>query len=98
MTGIEAIAKERSRQIKEEGYSATRDDRYTKNQLALVAASYLLTIKRKSLRYPPNFWPAGWPWTSWKPEPGNRKRELEKAGALIAADWDRIDREEKELR
>lgn len=36
--------------------------------------------------------PAGWPWDArwWKP--GDRKRELVKAGALIAAEIDRLQR------
>jgi hypothetical protein len=29
---------------------------------------------------------------NWKPTPGNRIRELEKAGALIAAEIDRLSR------
>lgn len=42
--------------------------------------------------------PVLWPWDAewWKPTPGNRIRELEKAGALIAAEIDRLlgDKEE----
>jgi hypothetical protein len=37
-----------------------------------------------------------WPWDKgwWKPTPDNRIRELEKAGALIAAEIDRLQRME----
>lgn len=36
--------------------------------------------------------PVLWPWDAewWKPTPDNRIRELEKAGALIAAEIDRL--------
>ena len=39
-----------------------------------------------------------WPFSpdSWKPTPGDRKRELAKAGALIAAELDRMLEAEKE--
>lgn len=35
-----------------------------------------------------------WPWTpiDWKPTPHNRRRELAKAGAFIAAELERLDR------
>lgn len=38
--------------------------------------------------------PALWPWDAkwWKPTPDNRVRELVKAGALIAAEIDRLQR------
>ncbi len=36
----------------------------------------------------PNFWP--WDMASWKPTPNDRIRELTKAGALIAAEIDRL--------
>lgn len=39
------------------------------------------------LRY---FWPYTWAEKWWKPSPGDRIRELEKAGALIAAEIDRL--------
>ena len=40
--------------------------------------------------------PCGWPWDveCWKPTPGNRIRELAKAGALCAAEIDRLQRKE----
>lgn len=39
--------------------------------------------------------PVLWPWEAewWKPEPENRIRELVKAGALIAAEIDRLQRD-----
>ena len=38
----------------------------------------------------PDLFPKSWDWTWWKPSPNDRIRELSKAGALIAAEIDRI--------
>ena len=84
--GIEIIADERKRQIGVKGYSSASDLRYSKNELVNAATCYLLSeIDRRRI-----FWP--WPWTRsfWKPTPDDRVRELAKAGALIAAEIDRI--------
>ena len=37
---------------------------------------------------PPTLWP--WALSQWKPTPDDRIRELTKAGALIAAEIDRL--------
>lgn len=46
----------------------------------------------------PDGMPRRWPWSkgNWRPEPHDRIRELEKAGALIAAEIDRLIAEQKE--
>lgn len=82
MTGIELIAAERQRQITEEGWSAENDAKYTKNELVLAAVCYLVPTWVKTF----------WPWRDfkwWKPSPDTSTRNLEKAGALIAAEIDR---------
>ena len=93
-TGIEIIAEERQRQIEVEGLTSDNDSKYVDEQLAEAAASYAL----------PNLWrnspdriPITWPFHSrwWKPTPDNRIKELAKAGALIAAEIDRIQRMKK---
>lgn len=91
MTGIELIAAERERQIKVEGYTADRDKHYTYNELARAGATYALPAQERLFRSGipvPMTWPFGPDW--WKPTPGDRKRELAKAGALIAAELDRM--------
>lgn len=90
-TGIEIIAEERQRQIDVEGWSAASDNRYTSGQLAAAAASYALPSQ---WRKPADLIPATWPWAKvwWKPTPDNRIKELAKAGALIAAEIDRLNR------
>ena len=94
MPGIDGIAMERIRQIKKEGWSPEHDDTHTENQLALAAACYALPLKFlvRSTKYPYQVIDDLWPWERkwWKPTPDNRIRELEKAGALIAAEIDRL--------
>lgn len=90
-TGIELIAAERERQITSEGYTASHDNQYGDNELLEAANSYI--------RATANGWddmPCAWPFSEewWKPS--GPIRNLVKAGALIAAEIDRIQREEIE--
>jgi len=89
MTGVERIAAERKRQIDVEGYDSRHDDYYDNDQLALAAACYAIPEDyRRDMEFPDDYWFLEW--ARWKPTPGNRIRELEKAGALIAAEIDRL--------
>jgi hypothetical protein len=91
MTGIERIAAERKRQIEEEGFTAEHDDRLMNGALAAAAACYAVPALAEKAYL--------WPFdkSQWKPTPENRIRELEKAGALIAAEIERLYRlEDKE--
>jgi len=90
-TGTELIAIERERQMSKEGWTAEHDDRHTKSELARVAAIYALPVEYRKLRYV-EMWPVSWSWDWWKPTPRNRIKELTKAGALIAAEIDRLQR------
>jgi len=88
MTGIELIAKERERQITEEGWTPEHDDCFhRKGELAQAGAVYALPPKYR-------FYAQAWPWDLryYKPVPQDRIRELVKAGALIAAEIDRLQR------
>lgn len=87
-TGIELIALERERQITEEGWSPEHDKNYISDELARAAATYALPEDYRGVK------PIYWPWEiKWfKPVPNDRVRELAKAGALIAAEIDRINR------
>ena len=85
----EDIGKERLRQIDREGFSPESDDGYLDGELLRAAACYLLNlVVPKS----PHRWPGLWPWPSlwWKPT--NPRRDLVKAGALILAEIERLDR------
>jgi hypothetical protein len=96
--GVELIAEERQRQIDQEGWTSERDDQYVDDDLAMAAASYAIPGRLRDIysvegieaAYP--MWPWDLEW--WKPTPDNRIRELQKAGALIAAEIDRLKRKE----
>ena len=91
MNGIERIAAERQRQIEGEDYLPEHDLAHHKAELARAAAVYALppeerhrAIWKSSLLV--MLWPADWRIK----ESTDRVRELEKAGALIAAEIDRL--------
>jgi hypothetical protein len=88
MTGVELIAAERKRQIEEEGWTARHDDEYKNDQLIEAAMCYVSSKKIRANSLVMSLWP--WKKELWKPTPDNRIRELEKAGALIAAEIDRL--------
>jgi hypothetical protein len=92
MNGAECIAAERKRQIEEEGFTAEHDNRLGNGVLAAAAACYAVP----ALAEKAYLWPFDRSW--WKLVPENRIRELEKAGALIAAEIDRLQLMEKNKR
>lgn len=85
MTGVEIIAAERKRQIEVEGFTAEHDRGHGGGSLAAAAACYALYKRSRtdSVRL--------WPWSLkwWKPS-DDQIRNLAKAGALIAAEIDRL--------
>jgi hypothetical protein len=85
---IDLIKAERERQITKEGYTAGHDASFAAGDLALAAACYAMPSRLRPADDPPN----GWPFDNdeWKPTPNDRIRELVKAGALIAAEIDRV--------
>jgi len=99
-TGIELIAEERQRQIEVEGWTPEHDAVHTDNSIAKAAACYAMPQDERDkyaslcLIEPkiwfPRWWPKSWDIQWWKPCPENRIKELTKAGALIAAEIDRL--------
>lgn len=87
-TGIELIAEERRRQIEVEGWTVEYDKKeHVIGELALAASCYAIIPELRPAELPPS----PWPWIgAWKPTPNDRIRELQKAGALIAAEIDRL--------
>jgi len=89
---LDDIAAERHRQIEAEGWTPEHDDDHTSGQIAGAAACYALTAVAH--------WGAGpaiehlWPWSRawWKPK--DKRNNLVRAAALIAAEIDRLDRAE----
>jgi len=89
-SGAELIAAERRRQVEQEGYTATQDAGLSDGSLANAAACYAIPPGERLIAF--GRAPVGWPWSTdfWKPTPLDRVRELVKAGALIAAEIDRL--------
>ena len=85
---LDVIA-ERQRQQSVEGWMPEHDDEHCNGELAMAAVCYINetgTVNRNGGK------PWGWPWDAswWKPNA--RRRNLVKAGALILAEIERIDR------
>lgn len=92
--GITLIARERLRQVSQEGWSEYHDDGHEYDELAIAAACYALPDRKRESERRLGAIPLLWPWDFkwWKPTPHDRIRELVKAGALIAAEIDRLQR------
>jgi hypothetical protein len=86
-SGIVLIANERERQIDKEGWTAKHDQQHIGEELAYAAICYALPNEFKA-EGKNTFWP--WEDFNFKPTPDDRIRELAKAGALIAAEIDRL--------
>jgi hypothetical protein len=100
------VMNERNRQEDAEGYSPAHDDGYVSGELAAAALSYVMFAHFVSMCEgeggspeqiadilkkdgpPPDVWP--WAAEFWKPT--DRRRSLVKAGALILAEIERLDR------
>ncbi len=101
MTGVELIAEERKRQIKVEGWDEKHDDEHLEFDLSCAGACYALQVLTiKNTRFEEFFkkiYSAFWPWGDrwWKPTPNDPIRQLTKAGALIAAEIDRLQRQKE---
>lgn len=103
-TGIKLIADERKRQIEAEGFTAEHDahEDHQGGELSFVAENYCRVastqiadqhfgVEAVSGEYDglPENWPLSWDKGWWKPS-DDPIRNLVKAGALIAAEIDRL--------
>lgn len=104
-TGIELIADERKRQVEEEGFTASHDAMLEAGELSQAAAYYansagLWIMHAKDLSL--DLYPIHvrlmcnpvWPWPSETLKPQSPLRDLVRAGALIAAEIDRLQAQE----
>lgn len=85
------VLAERRRQIEAEGWTPEHDDQHETGELARAAACYALVAGGMNPRADTLF--VAWPWHPawWKPTDEPR-RNLVKAGALILAEIERLDR------
>lgn len=90
MNGTEMIAAERQRQIESEGWTPAHDDEHSKEELSIAAMFYV--VPDYCYKYATKYIP--WPWhRDWlKRGKHSRIRQLVIAGALIAAEIDRLQR------
>jgi hypothetical protein len=89
--GAQLIAAERERQVTEEGWTPEHDDTHQLGELVDAAVCYArcpLGAGWRGPNYSPEFWP--WDPSWWKP--ASDLDNLVKAGALIAAEIDRLRR------
>jgi DNA-binding Xre family transcriptional regulator len=90
------VLAERAAHVHREGWTAEHDDGHDSGQMAMAAASYCqsaakpkLFARREGAAFsPPMTWPWGLKW--WKPK--DPRRDLVRAGALIIAEIERLDR------
>lgn len=101
--GVGLIAAERKRQVGEEGWTATHDNAHDHGELSQAAAIYASQFVDSGTAWP---WDQEWykaapkyrTWVEYRDamlDPVNRVeriRELAKAGALVAAEIDRLER------
>lgn len=100
MTGAGLITAERQRQIDVEGFTAEHDAKHTKLELFWASMCYMWCaldqIKKRGpfaiLKENLGIWPDTLSIAWWKPS-ADPIRNLVKAGALIAAEIDRLQRE-----
>lgn len=98
-TAASDVMSERQRQITAEGWTPESDDEYVSSEMAGAAACYAHHVnargwvfKNRPDDYQSEIESSDWPWSPewWKPT--SPRRDLVKAGALIIAEIERIDR------
>ena len=82
------VTAERRRQIEVEGWTPEHDDEHSSHALAEAAACYCLSSAGK----PFDYFETTWPWERWWFKASGTRRDLVKAGALILAEVERLDR------
>ncbi|WP_231747047.1 hypothetical protein [Burkholderia sp. BDU5] len=82
------VLAERRRQVDQEGWTPAHDDQYGDHEMSCAAGCYAMC----TLAYPAGDPPPAWPWAAdwWKPT--THRQNLVKAGALILASIEQIDR------
>jgi hypothetical protein len=97
--GVSMISAERKRQIESEGWAPEHDDKHIYGELATAGASYAMLAGRQEcfrVYCIPHGVESTWPFDQswWKPS-ADPIRNLVKAGAMIAAEIDRLKRQQE---
>jgi hypothetical protein len=98
-SGVDLIADERRRQIEQEGWTPEHDNEHDAGELSAAGAAYAINAAEKLHPYSQgdgrDEQPMIWPWANdwWKPK--DPMRDLVRAGALIAAEIDKLQREKQ---
>ncbi len=102
---VRDVIADRLRLVSGEGWTPEHDDEHREGEMARAAAAYayFASLDDKSratnmhLEHEPGrinilrwIWPGTWGWRWWKPK--DRRRDLVRAGALIIAEIERLDR------
>lgn len=82
------LAAERDRQVGPEGYTPEHDDAHTDGSLARAALAY---VAASAIGWSVTAITC-WPWEPAAFKPTTRRRNLVKAGALLIAEIERLDR------
>lgn len=93
-TAIIKTLEERQRQIHEEGFTAEHDDQNKPGRISWAAGCYAMHAGVQAAGFTmPKAAPFVWPWHEswWKPSE-DPKRNIIKAMALLAAEYDRLER------
>ena len=95
---VAEILAERRRQIAVEGWTPKHDERHPFSELALAASAYALAgaAKATSVSAPGIIEAHAAAWWPWEPEtfkPKDSRRDLVRAGALLVAALERLDRD-----
>lgn len=85
------VVSERGRQVRREGWTFEHDDEHDDGSLALAAAAYAASACGHT-EWAHDTFPASWDFSWFKPS--SPRRDLVKAGALIIAEIERLDRKE----
>lgn len=85
------VIAERERQQSVEGWTTKHDDKYRDGAMALAAACYALVGSGWKKEAITNLWPRSWSYGWFKST--SPRRDLVKAGALILAEIERLDRQ-----
>lgn len=90
-TGAQLIADERKRQIEKEGWTKEHDSQHNYLEFVKAAISYcIVNFSEEQAKEDSKAW---WPWDEKWYKPKDNLKDLVRAGALIAAAIDRLQKD-----